>query len=233
MQGRRRKEPDPGEPPLLDVREADGTKGRRSAARRVPVMLPYPFPGPFDYSAPPDLHPQPGDIVMVPLNRREEIGVVWDHSAEDGVPDRKLKPVSGLIDTPPMRPALRRFVDWVASYTLSPPGEVMAMALRVVPQGVSRPPIGWVRVDPLPDTRITEARRRYSTCLLPNNRGPPATWRTRQAWALAWFAAWPMLDCWCRQRFPSRRLSRIPTPTLLANCSHPTRRPPRLHCARP
>jgi primosomal protein N' (replication factor Y) (superfamily II helicase) len=160
MQGRRRKEPDPGEPPLLDVREADRTKDRRSAARRVPVMLPYPFPGPFDYSAPPDLHPQPGDIVMVPLNRREEIGVVWDHSAEDGVPDRKLKPISGLIDTPPMRPALRRFVDWVASYTLSPPGEVMAMALRVVPQGISRPPIGWARVDPLPDTRITEARRK-------------------------------------------------------------------------
>ena len=28
--------------------------------------------------------------------------------------------------------ALRRFVDWIAAYTLTPPGEVMAMALRVV-----------------------------------------------------------------------------------------------------
>src|SRR5215471_12851228 len=115
MQGRRRKEPDPGESPLLDVREADGTDGRRPGTRRVPVMLPYPFPGPFDYRIPYDLNPQPGDIVLVPLNRREEIGVVWDHSAEDGVPDGKLKPVSGLIETPPMRPALRRFIDWVAS----------------------------------------------------------------------------------------------------------------------
>ena len=58
--------------------------------------------------------------------------MVWDAAADAGVPDRKLKPVAGVIDTPPMRPALRQFVDWVASYTLSPPGEVMAMALRVV-----------------------------------------------------------------------------------------------------
>ena len=42
--------------------------------RRVPVMLPYPFPGPFDYSVPPDLDPQAGDVVLVPLNRREEVG---------------------------------------------------------------------------------------------------------------------------------------------------------------
>ena len=79
-------------------------------------------------------------MVLVPLNRRQEIGVVWDHPSDDGVPDRKLKPLSGLIDTPPMRPALRQFVDWVASYTLSSPGEVMAMALRIVAPGITPPP---------------------------------------------------------------------------------------------
>ena len=46
-------------------------------ARRVPVMLPYPFPGPFDYSVP-QLDPQAGDIVLVSLNHREAVGVVWD-----------------------------------------------------------------------------------------------------------------------------------------------------------
>ncbi len=46
--------------------------------RRVPVMLPYPFPGPFDYRIPAGLDLSPGDVVLVPLNRREEIGVVWD-----------------------------------------------------------------------------------------------------------------------------------------------------------
>ena len=41
-------------------------------------MLPYPFPGPFDYRVPAELTVQPGDVVLAPLNRREEIGVVWD-----------------------------------------------------------------------------------------------------------------------------------------------------------
>ena len=127
--------------------------------RRVPVLLAYPFPGPFDYRVPPELDPRPGDVVRVPLNRREEVGVVWDGAADLGVPDRKLKPVIGVIDTPPLRPALRQFIDWVAAYTLAPPGEVMAMALRVVLPAAVRPATGWQRADPLPDVRLTEARR--------------------------------------------------------------------------
>ena len=128
--------------------------------RRVPVMLPYPFPGPFDYRVPPGMDPQPGDVVLVPLNTREEVGVVWDTATDGGVPDRKLKPVAGVIDAPPMRPALRQFVDWVAGYTLSPPGEVMAMALRIPAQGVGLTATGWRRADPLPEVRITDQRRK-------------------------------------------------------------------------
>ena len=129
-------------------------------------MLPYPFPGPFDYRVPPDLDPQPGDVVLVPLNRREEIGVVWDAPADPRVPDQKLKPITGIVDTPPMRPALRQFVDWVASYTLSPPGEVMAMALRVVTPASGPQSTGWRRTDPLPEApRITEARQKVLDAL--------------------------------------------------------------------
>ena len=128
------------------------------AARRVPVMLPYPFAGPFDYSVPPDLDPLPGDVVLVTLNRREAVGVVWDAATDDRVPDGRLKPIGGIIDTPPMRPALRRFIDWVAAYTLAPPGEVMAMALRVVAPGLGTPAAGWRRADPVPEGSITGAR---------------------------------------------------------------------------
>ena len=136
-------------------------------------MLPYPFPGPFDYRLPAELTVQPGDVVLAPLNRREEIGVVWDpgtrptgsgplagssgagevpdgsgNGADDhGVPERKLKALIAVLDTPPMRPDVRRLVDWIASYTLSPPGVVMAMALRVVsPTPDGRNPAGaWPR----------------------------------------------------------------------------------------
>lgn len=94
----------------------------RKGRRRVPVMLPYPFPGPFDYAVPPELDPQSGDVVLVPLNRREEIGVVWDHGADASVGDNRLKSVIGVLDAPPMPATLRQFVDWIAAYTLSPPG---------------------------------------------------------------------------------------------------------------
>ncbi len=145
--------------------QASDQKRSSRDVRRVSVMLPYPFPGPFDYRVPADLDPQPGDVVLVPLNRREEVGVVWDAAADHAVPDRKLKCVAGVIDTPPMAPALRQFVDWVAQYTLSPPGEVMAMALRVVVHGASAPATGWKRTDPLPEARITDARRRVLDAL--------------------------------------------------------------------
>ncbi|MDR3529848.1 MAG: primosomal protein N' [Rhodopila sp.] len=126
---------------------------------RVPVLLPYPFPGPFDYRVPPGLEPKPGDVVLVPLNRREEVGVVWDAPADEAVPAHKLKAVVRILDTPPMRESLRRFIDWIAAYTLSPPGEVMAMALRVV-SGAGRPVIRYRRADPLPAVRMTPPRQR-------------------------------------------------------------------------
>jgi len=136
----------------------------RKQARRVPVLLPYPFPGPFDYAVPPGLDPEPGDVVVVPLNRREEVGVVWDHGGDEGVADGKLKPVAAILDTPPLPEASRRFVDWVAGYTLSPPGSVMAMALRVA-QGPQAATQAWAAAPPPPDARVTEARARVLAVL--------------------------------------------------------------------
>ena len=132
--------------------------------RRVTVLLPYPFPRPFDYAVPEGLDPQPGDIVLVPLNRREETGVVWDSAPDETVPGHKLKPLIAIVDTPPMAEPLRRLVDWMAAYTLSPPGEVMAMALRVVRQ-LPGPTSGWRRASPLPEVRMTEARQKVLAAL--------------------------------------------------------------------
>ena len=128
------------------------------------MLLPYPFPGPFDYRVPPELDVKPGDVVLVPLNRREEVGVVWDAPADQSVPEHKLKRVVGVLDTPPMGEALRRFVDWIAAYTLSPPGEVMAMALRVL-SGAARPVVRYRRTDPPPAVRITPPRQRVLDAL--------------------------------------------------------------------
>jgi primosomal protein N' (replication factor Y) len=145
---------------------SDRKNMRPSALRRVPVLLPFPFPEPFDYAVPDGLDPAPGDAVLVPLNRRETVGVVWDAADPPAraLPDTKLKPIIALLDTPPMIPTMRRFIDWVAAYTLSPPGEVMAMALRVTaPAPLSA---GWMRADPPEDgVRLTPARSRVLAAL--------------------------------------------------------------------
>ena len=109
------------------------------------MLLPRPFRGPFDYAVPPGMVLAAGDIVLVPLNRREEVGVVWD--AGDGGPpvgDNRLREVTARLDAPPLPEALRRFVDWVAAYTLAFPGEVLAMALRVNALQPETPGAGWM-----------------------------------------------------------------------------------------
>jgi primosomal protein N' (replication factor Y) len=130
------------------------------ALRRVPVLLPYPLAGPFDYLVPPDVAAGPGDVVVVPLNRREVVGVVWDTEADARVPAGRLRPIVGVLETQPVATSMRRFIDWVAAYTLSPPGEVMAMALRVVHRAPALAPTGWRLAEDVPANRLTEARRR-------------------------------------------------------------------------
>ena len=136
-----------------------------AARKRVPVLLPYPFAGPFDYAVPEGMSVRPGDFVLVPLNRRAEVGVVWDAGQEDRVPAAKLKPVDAVLDAPPMQPALRRFIDWIAAYTLAPPGDVLAMALRVNALAPPVPQAGWSLADLPPDAKLTAARQRVAALL--------------------------------------------------------------------
>jgi primosomal protein N' (replication factor Y) len=125
----------------------------------VPVLLPYPFAGPFDYAAPAGPTLEPGAIVLVPLNRRQEVGVVWDTRCGPTIPAARLKPVSARLDAPLFPPALRRFIDWVAGYSLAAPGEVLAMALRVNALAPPVPAVGWQAADPLPAVKLTAPRR--------------------------------------------------------------------------
>src|SRR5579859_7473573 len=103
---------------------------RSELARRVSVLLPLPLGGAYDYRLPDEMALAPGDFVVVPLGTREIIGVVWDAELGD-VADAKLKRVVEKLDAPPLSGELRRFVEWVAQYTLTPPGAVLRMAMSV------------------------------------------------------------------------------------------------------
>ncbi len=142
--------------------------------RRVPVLLPYPFAGPFDYAVPDGMEVAPGDLVLVPLNRRAEVGVAWDGPPDASLPDARLKPVSAVLDAPPMRADLRQLIDWIAAYTLAPPGDVLAMALRINALRPDAPATGW-QVGTIPDgARLTEPRQRVLAALAESSpRGGP------------------------------------------------------------
>ncbi|MGE3306244.1 MAG: primosomal protein N' [Rhizobiaceae bacterium] len=125
----------------------------------VPVMIPMPAERAYSYAVPPGMRLQPGSIVRVPLGPREVAGIVWDGSA-DGVDAKKLRPISQVFDCPPIGPDIRRFVDWVAAYTLSPPGIVARMLLRAPEAFDPEPPVDGLQWTGGQPDRMTAARSR-------------------------------------------------------------------------
>ncbi|MDT8265947.1 hypothetical protein RQ832_22040, partial [Roseomonas sp. DSM 102946] len=99
---------------------------------RVKVLLPLPLDGAYDYGVPEGMAvPPPGTFVEVPFGGRELRGVVWDGAPDPTLSEGKLKNLLGTLIVPPMTGSLRRFVDWVAAYTMAPPGAVLRMAMSV------------------------------------------------------------------------------------------------------
>ena len=126
----------------------------------VSILLPIPAERPYTYSVPEGLHLAPGDFVTVPLGPREVAAVVWEtpEGGGDKVDVAKLREVVARFDCPPLAAEMRRFVEWVSNYTLSAPGMVLRMVLRVKGGLDPLTPIeGWVYSGHDPE-RITPAR---------------------------------------------------------------------------
>ena len=142
----------------------------RPDRRRVRVPLPLPLAGAYDYRVPDGLILKAGDFVRAPLGGRRVAGVVWEEGGR-GVEEGRLKDVLARLEAPPMPPVSRHFVDWVAAYTLCPPGAVLRMVMSV-PAALEppRPTLAYAVCDPLPVLRMTKARRRVLDILA---EGPP------------------------------------------------------------
>lgn len=130
------------------------------ARRVVPVLVPMPALKPYSYMVPEGMSVQPGSIVQVPLGPRQVMGVVWEGGDEGGVDPKKLKAITQVFDCPPLAGEMRAFLDWVSSYTVSPPGLVARMALRAPAALDPEPMVEAFRLtDSRPD-RMTPARQR-------------------------------------------------------------------------
>ncbi|MCC6983378.1 MAG: primosomal protein N' [Bauldia sp.] len=137
----------------------DAFDGAPAAQRVVSVLIPLAVEGPYSYRAPRGMRIEPGSIVQVPLGTRSYIAAVWDDAPDLADPDR-LRDIEEVLDTPPLGADTRRFVDWVADYTLTPRGMILRMVLRSPGALAPEPTTTAVRLaGPLPE-RLTPARLR-------------------------------------------------------------------------
>jgi primosomal protein N' (replication factor Y) (superfamily II helicase) len=94
------------------------------------ILLPGAAPHGFDYRVPGGMMLAPGDLVTVPFGRGESLGVVWGEGKAD-LPAGKIKAVLRREELPPLSPALRQFIGWVAWYNCALPGAILKMTLPI------------------------------------------------------------------------------------------------------
>ena len=131
-------------------------KPKTQSTLRAGILLPLPI-GVYDYGFDSEL-PR-GTIVAAPLGARIVLGVVWG-KADGAIDDARLKLAQPLEGCPRLPEVLCDFIDWMARYTLAPPGMVLAMALRArAAFEPGQPRTGFVRGEVTP-SRLTPARMR-------------------------------------------------------------------------
>lgn len=99
--------------------------------KRVRVVTLNAALGPLDYRVPDGLNAAPGNVVLAPVGPRQLLGVVWDkdHLKANEIEDKRLRPLIGVLDVPPISTALRRLCEWTADYYLAPLASVLRMVL--------------------------------------------------------------------------------------------------------
>tara|TARA_R110002012_G_scaffold302549_2_gene503543 strand:- start:23575 stop:25737 length:2163 start_codon:yes stop_codon:yes gene_type:complete len=121
------------------------------------VLIPLPVAEAFDYEVPEGLTVERGDQVTVPLGPRLLRGVVAEVRETTGS-NRRLKAVLAVLDDPRLPPRTVDFVEWAARWTLSPPGEMAAAALKGLRAPRPRPERRVRRVEGRVPARVTPAR---------------------------------------------------------------------------
>ncbi len=124
------------------------------------VLVPVAVDTAYSYRIPHGLSLQAGDFVEVPLGTREAIGIVWEiRSSPSG---SNLKAIIKKCGYPVIADPLRKFVDWIARWTLSPRGMVLRMVARAPENSGPEPVRVGIRIaegGTLPQ-RMTPARLR-------------------------------------------------------------------------
>ena len=126
--------------------------------------MPLALPAPYDYLVPDGARVEPGQFVVVPLGPVEYVAAVWRRPEGDAAPKiarKKLREIIEILDdVPKLPPVSLDFADWVANYTLSPPGMVLRMMMSARSAFEPPAPHYGVRLVGAPPERMTPARAR-------------------------------------------------------------------------
>lgn len=112
---------------------------------RLSVLFPSPL-GCYDYVAEAPL--PPGTVIQASFGRKHQIGLVWNTAPDTRYPDEKCKAIDFALPLPPLPTENLDFVNWVAGYTLSPPGAVLKMALIPDLEKRSAKPLAFLPPNP-------------------------------------------------------------------------------------
>ena len=132
---------------------------------RARILVLHPALGPLDYRVPHGMAVEPGSIVVVPIGPRQYAGVVWEAERlpTQEIGDNRLRNILAVADAPPIPAPVRRLVEWTAGYYLSPPSQVLAMALRTSAAFESAPTIVEYRATGETPGRLTPQRAQALT----------------------------------------------------------------------
>lgn len=125
----------------------------------VAVMVGVAVEGPYSYRVPAGMVVTRGSIVAVPLGPRLTLGVVWG-SPKDDFAHNRLKDIAYAYEVPPLSEELLKLVEWVARYTLAPPGQVLRAVLRSSEALEAPKPVVAFRRTGFEPEKLTPARLR-------------------------------------------------------------------------
>ena len=95
---------------------------------KVAVLIPKVFNYPFTYNSELETPLKPGEFVVVPFGKQEEIGVIWD-KIEPTQKKIKIRNIKHKIENYSIDKKLIKFINWFSSYNLASKGMVLKMCL--------------------------------------------------------------------------------------------------------
>ena len=96
------------------------------------VILPLAIQDTYTYSVPDGMAVEAGSRVLVPLGRKEVVGIVCRKTTDlpEGIDKSKIRPLTAVLDAQPVVTEEQlRLWQWMSGYYLCPIGDVLAAAL--------------------------------------------------------------------------------------------------------